>query len=230
LQSRERFADYVLTGKPALDLTSPRAEDLWVSYAAQFLMRWPELAELMRSRWAAAGVTGETVANAQVLDVACGAGVKSFVLAQANPAVRVTLVDTPKVLAVTAHIAQAMGVAAQVSYQVGDVVQMDLGRAQFDLVLLGNILHFFPASQIQAILRKVHQALRVGGLVVVDDGVLDEERCQAEFVLLSAVELATTAPYATFYTFSEYRELLEQAGFTQVTLHGDRPVSARKGR
>ena len=27
-QSRERFADYVRTGKPAIDLTSPRAEDL----------------------------------------------------------------------------------------------------------------------------------------------------------------------------------------------------------
>jgi ubiquinone/menaquinone biosynthesis C-methylase UbiE len=227
-QSRERFADYVRTGAPAIDLTGPRAEDLWVSYAAQFLIRWPELAEIMRSRWEAAGVTVQTVSGAHVLDVACGAGVKSFVLAQANPAVRVMAVDTPKVLAVTAHIAEAMGVAAQVSYQAGDVVQMDLGNAQFDIVLLGNILHFFPSSQIQDILRKVYQALRFGGLVVIDDGVLDEERCQAESVLLSAVELVNTAPHAAFYTFSEYREFLEKVGFTQVTLHADRPVSARK--
>lgn len=229
-QSQERFTDCVRTGKPAIDLTAPEAEHLWASYAAPYLLLWPELAEIVRSRWAASGVTAQAVSGAHVLDVACGAGVKSFVLAQADPAVRVLAVDTPKVLAVTARVAEAMGVADQVSYQSGDVLHMDLGSQQFDIVLLGNILHFFPASQIQDFLRKVHQALRFGGLVVVDDGVLDEERCQAEQVLLSAVFLLNTAPHAEFYTFSEYRELLEGVGFTQVTLHGERPVTARKGR
>ncbi len=229
-QSRERFTDCVRTGKPAIDLTAPEAEDLWVSHAAKYLLLWPELAETMRSRWEAVGVNVQTISGAQVLDVACGSGVKSFVLAQAAPTVRVMAVDTPKVLAVTARIAEAMGVADQVSYQSGDVVQMELGSEQFDLVLLGNILHFYHPRQIQDILRKIHRALTFGGLVVIDDGVLDEERCQAEQVLLSAVEIVNSAPHAAFYTFSEYRELLEGVGFTQVTLHGDRPVSARKGR
>jgi hypothetical protein len=49
-------------------------------------------------------------------------------------------------------------------------------------------------------------------------------------VLLSAVFLVNSAPDGEFYTFSQYREFLEQVGFTQVTLHRDRPVSARKGR
>jgi ubiquinone/menaquinone biosynthesis C-methylase UbiE len=150
------------------------------------------------------------------------------VLAQADPTVRVMAVNTPKVLAVTAQIAEAMGVAAQVSYQAGDVVQMELGSEQFDIVLLGNILYFFPANQIQDILCKVHRALRFGGLIVIDDGVLDEERCQAKQALLSAVEIVNTAPHAACYTFSEYRERLVEVGFTQVTLHGDRPVSAKK--
>jgi hypothetical protein len=44
------------------------------------------------------------------------------------------------------------------------------------------------------------------------------------------VFLVNAAPDAAFYTFSEYRELLEGVGFTQVTLHGDRPVSARKSK
>ena len=39
-----------------------------------------------------------------------------------------------------------------------------------------------------------------------------------------------SAPDAAFYTFSQYREGLVGVGFTQVTLHGDRPLSARKGR
>jgi hypothetical protein len=66
--------------------------------------------------------------------------------------------------------------------------------------------------------------------VVIDDGVLDEERCQAEDVLLAAVEMINSAPYAEFHTFSEYKDALESAGFIQVTLHRTRPVSARKNR
>jgi hypothetical protein len=81
------------------------------------------------------------------------------------------------------------------------------GSEQFDIVLLGNILRFFPANRIQGILHKVHRTLTFGGLVVVDDGVLDEERGPAERVLLAAVDMVNAAPDAEFYTFSEYRLL-----------------------
>jgi hypothetical protein len=53
---------------------------------------------------------------------------------------------------------------------------------------------------------------------------------EVEQVLLSAVFLVNTSPEGEFYTFSQYRKFLEQAGFTQVTLHRDRPVCARKGK
>ncbi len=78
--------------------------------------------------------------------------------------------------------------------------------------------------------RKAYHATRSGGMVIIDDGIVDEERCQAERVLLSAVEIVNSAPNAEFYTFSQYRELLEGVGFNQVTLHGDRTVAARKGK
>ncbi|MBV9230616.1 MAG: class I SAM-dependent methyltransferase [Chloroflexi bacterium] len=227
-QGRERFADCVRTGKPAIDLTVPEAEDLWVSYTAPYLLLWPELAETARARWEAVGVSAETLPGAQILDIACGCGVKSFVLAQADPTACVTANDSPKILEVTATIASAMGIAGQVKYQPGDVKALDLGTEQFDMVLLGNILHYFPPDQMQTILRKAHQALKPGGLVVIDDGVLDEERGAAEDVLLAAVEMVNSAPYAEFHTFSEYKEILEKVGFIQVTLHRTRPVSARK--
>jgi ubiquinone/menaquinone biosynthesis C-methylase UbiE len=226
-QNRERFADCVRTGKPTIDLTASDAEDLWVSYVAPSLILWPALAAGARKRWDAVGVSAESMAGARILDIACGSGVKSFVLAQANPDARVTVIDSPKVLEVTASIAEAMGVATQVTYRSGDVLEVELSSEQFDVVLLGNILHYFPPDQMQAILRKAHRVLKPSGLVVVDDGVLDEERCQEEEVLLSAVEMVNSAPYAEFHTFSEYKDALESVGFTQVALRGTRPVSAR---
>src|SRR5260370_26994392 len=142
-QGRESFTDCVRTGKPALDLTRPEAEDLWASYTAQFLVRWPWFAEIVRRRWETAGVAAPAVSGAQILDVASGAGVKRFVLAHADPTIRVTAADTPKGLAVAARVPAAMGVADQVSYQPGDVLHMHYGSEQFDIVLLGNVLRFF---------------------------------------------------------------------------------------
>jgi hypothetical protein len=70
---------------------------------------------------------------------------------------------------------------------------------------VSRIQHFFPANQVQGILLKIHHILTSGGLIVIDDGILDEERCQAEQVLLSAVSLVNSASEGEFYTFSEYR-------------------------
>lgn len=229
-QSRERFTDCVRTGKPALDLSGSEGENLWASYTAQFLVRWPWFAEIVRKRWETAGVAARAVSGTHILDVGSGAGIKSFVLAQLDSTIRVTALDTPKVLAVAARVAGAMDIAEQVSYQPGDVLHVDLGHEQFDIVLLGNVLRFFAANHIQDILRKVHQALKSGGLVVIDDDVLDEERPQTEQVLLTAIFLVNSAPYGDFHTLSQYRELLEGTGFTQVTLHGERPLTATKGR
>jgi hypothetical protein len=66
-QGRERFADCMRTGKPAIDLTVPEAEDLWVSYVAPYLILWPELAETARTRWEAVGVNAETLPDAHTI-------------------------------------------------------------------------------------------------------------------------------------------------------------------
>src|SRR5258708_37230833 len=99
-------------------------------------MLWPELAETASTRWEALGVNAETLPGAHILDVACGSGVKRFVLAQADPDARVTANDSPKVLEVTANIADAMGIAGQVMDQSGDVLTIDSGTDQIDIVLL----------------------------------------------------------------------------------------------
>src|SRR2546422_76919 len=46
----------------------------------------------------------ESMPGAHILNVACGSGVKSFVLAQADPSARVKAIDSPKVLEVTANM------------------------------------------------------------------------------------------------------------------------------
>lgn len=226
---RGQVAEGIKTGRAvARDFSGVDTEDLWAQNMATAILTWPQWAERAREMWEILGVNKETKPGFQILDVACGRGVKSLVLAQADPDVHVTALDFPKVLEVTAKIAEAMGVTKQVTFRSGDILTADLGTEQFDIVLFGSILYFFNPKQAVEILGRAHKALKPGGLLVINSHIADEERCKAEEALMAAFQLFLFAPQSEVYTFSEYKGFLEEVGFTDVTQHSDILISAKK--
>ena len=227
-RNRDRLAEAVRTGQPTLDIPGPQAEELWADLTASDLVTWPRRAETARERWAQLGISAEIRRGLRILDAACGCGVDSFVLAQADPAARVTALDLPKVLAMAAQVAAHMGVHEQVTFCPGNLLEVDLLAGEFDVVLFGAILYYFSPDNVTAVLRKAWHALVPGGLVVIRTIIADEERCQDEMALLMAVELLHDAAQGEVYTFSEYKAFLDASGFTDVTQHSNRLISARK--
>ena len=229
-QARARIAEGVKTGMAVnLDASRRATADLWASYCAPSLVTWPREAEEALATWKRLGIDPDIRPGLQLLDVACGAGVMSFVLARDDANVRITAFDSSeKVLEVVAHVAEAMEVKEQVTFHTGDVVSADFGTEQFEIVLFGRILPYFSLSQIQHILQRAHTALKPGGLVVINSLVVDEERCQAEGALVGAFELLLYTSQSDNYTFSEYQSVLLQAGFIDVTQHSDAYLRARK--
>jgi 2-polyprenyl-3-methyl-5-hydroxy-6-metoxy-1,4-benzoquinol methylase len=229
-EARGRIAEGVRTGRAVgIDATKPESDDLWAADYATALFDWPQRAEKYWEIWEALNVNKETLPGLHILDVACGPGVKSFVLARADAGARVTALDLPKMLErVTTKVAEAMGVKEQVTFHSDDVLTADFGIEQFDIVLFGLVLYFFNSDQVRDILQRAHQALKSGGLVVIHSGIADEERCQNEYALMVAFQLFIFCPESEVYTFSEYKELLVQAGFTNVIRHSDTLVSATK--
>jgi len=175
-RSRDRLAEAVRTGKPTLDIPGPQAEELWANLTGSELLAWPHGAETARERWAQLGITGETRRGLHILDVACGSGVGSFALAQMDPTARVTALDLPKVLAVAAQVAEQMGVRDQVTFCPGDLRTAEFPAGQFDVALFGSILYYFNRDTVMAVLRKAHQTLKGGGIVVIRTFIADEER------------------------------------------------------
>ena len=228
-EARGRIAEGIRTGKAVgLDASRPNTEDLWAQDLANAILTWPQRAEKVWEIWETLGINKETKPGLHILDVACGHGVKSFVLAQADPDTRVTALDFPKVLELAAKVAEAMGVTKQVSFLPGDIWTANFGAEQFDIVLFGLILYYFQPEQVRDILQRAHRALKPGGLVVIHTAIADEKRCKSEYALTVAFQLFIFAPESEVYTFSEYREILEQAGFTNVTQHSDLLISASK--
>jgi SAM-dependent methyltransferase len=229
-EARGRIAEGIRTGEAlGVDATNPDSDDLWASDYSTALLDWPQRADQYREIWETLNVNRETKPGLHILDVACGPGVKSFVLAQEDTGARVTALDLPKMLdRVTTKVAEAMGVKEQVTFRADDILTADLGAESFDIVLFGLILYFFNPDQVRDILHRAYQALKPGGLLVIHSGMADEKRCENEHALLVAFQLFIFCPESEVYTFSEYEELLEQVGFTHVTHNSDTLVSAIK--
>jgi ubiquinone/menaquinone biosynthesis C-methylase UbiE len=227
-RSRDKLMKALRTGTATLDIPGPEAEEMWASYAAVDLLTWSQSAATAHERWTQLGITEDTRPGWLVLDAACGSGVGSFVLAQADPNTRVIAFDFPKVLDIASQVAENMGVREQVNFHPGNLLTDEFPDEQFDVVLFGAILYYFKPEDVIAVLRRAHHALKSDGLVVIRSLIADEERCQNEMALVLALELLHDAPHGEVYTFSEYKDFLETAGFTDVSQLGEHLISAKK--
>jgi 2-polyprenyl-3-methyl-5-hydroxy-6-metoxy-1,4-benzoquinol methylase len=226
---RSRVADGVRTDKVVgIDASQSGSGSLWKSDISRALCTWPLEAKQARQMWRTLGLTRRDKPSLRVLDIACGSGVNSFVLAQADLGAQVTAFDFPDVLEVTRQVAEAMGVSKQVEFQSGDVLTSDFGTGCFDVALLGKILYYFDAGPAADILRHVHSALKKNGLIVISTYIGDNRSCRNELASMAALQLFIFAPQSHVYTFSEYRDLLRRAGFSGVCRHTKTLITGTK--
>jgi tRNA (cmo5U34)-methyltransferase len=107
-----------------------------------------------------------------VLDVGCGAGNYTLKLIERLPSIRhVTLIDLSRpMLDRAVERVAAAAPRVRVTPIQGDVREIDLGDAHFDVIVAAAVLHHLRGDeQWLAVFEKFHRALRPGGSVWVAD-------------------------------------------------------------
>lgn len=99
-----------------------------------------------------------------LLDIGCGAGNYSLKLLERLRGLEVTLLDlSGPMLDRAVERLQAAGARAVTACQ-GDVRDLELGAAQFDVVVAACVLHHLRAeAEWEAVFAKIHRSLRPGG-------------------------------------------------------------------
>lgn len=165
-----------------------------------------------------------------LLDVGAGSGVYSIEILKRNRELRACLFDQAPVCEIARRNFERAGLSQRAQIVSGDFFRDELPRA--DLVLFSNVLHDFPVEQVQLLLRKAFASLEPGGVVLINDFVLDEDGTGPVDGVLMSLVLFLETDGAGNYSARQYSEWLTAAGFQEIeilTLHeSDRVIRARK--
>ncbi|MCX5796216.1 MAG: methyltransferase [Elusimicrobia bacterium] len=151
----------------------------------------------------------------QVLDVGGGSGAYALAFARARPALRATVFDLPQVAPLTRGYIKKAGLSGRVGVRVGDYDRDALPRGN-DLVFLSAIIHSCSPAGTRKLFQKCARALNPGGLIVVQEFVVDEGRTAPAFSVLFALNMLVATPGGDAYTESEIGSWLRAAGFRAI--------------
>jgi SAM-dependent methyltransferase len=105
----------------------------------------------------------------RMLDIGGAHGYYSVAFCRRYPQLQATVLDLPQAIQHAAPLLDAEGLGDRVRHQEGDALTTPLGRDQYDLILIANLLHHFSEEDNLDLLQRVARALVPGGLVVIGD-------------------------------------------------------------
>jgi ubiquinone/menaquinone biosynthesis C-methylase UbiE len=154
----------------------------------------------------------------KILDIAAGHGIFGITLAEQFPHAHVTALDWPNVLHVAQDNAEQAGVSDRYSLLPGSAFEIDWA-GPYDLVLLTNILHHFDLELCLQLAKKSHACLTDTGRAITLEFIPDEDRITPASTAGFALTMLTTTASGDAYTFAEYDQILQQAGFFHNEFH-----------
>lgn len=186
---------------------------VWVKFARAMapLMARPaqQLAEL---------VDPDASGELTVLDIAAGHGLYGITFAVRNRKARVTALDWAPVLEVARQNARAVGVTDRFQTIGGSAFEVEFA-GPYDIILLPNFLHHFDPPTNERLLKKVRSALAAQGRVAALEFIPDDDRTGPPPAVWFALQMLSSTPAGDAYTYSEYRTMFRNAGFTRTELH-----------
>jgi len=153
-------------------------------------------------------------ARRQLLDIAGGSGVYACSFCAHFPELRATVFEKPPVDKITAGAIAKRGFTDRVSVTAGDMLTAPLPHG-FDMHLISNVLHDWDVPAVRQLIRKSFDALEPGGMLVIHDAHLNEDKSGPLHVAEYSVMLMHSTE-GRCYSVAEIRAYLAEAGFTNI--------------
>jgi (2Fe-2S) ferredoxin/SAM-dependent methyltransferase len=151
----------------------------------------------------------------RMLDLGGGSAAYSIAFAQANPQLRVEVLDQPSVVPLTREYIHAAGLDTRITVRPGDMRSDELGHG-YDLVLLSAIAHMFSPEENRNLLACIYRALAPNGKLILQDFILDPDKTSPTFAALFSLNMLVNTPGGASYSESEYDSWMRAIGFRET--------------
>jgi SAM-dependent methyltransferase len=109
---------------------------------------------------------------------------------------------------------EANGLSDRVRFQPGNFFEEELPSA--DVITMGHILHDWSLDQKRMLLDKAYRALPDGGVIIIFEALIDDERKQNVFGLLMSLNMLIETPSGFDFTGADCAGWMREAGFRQT--------------
>ncbi len=149
----------------------------------------------------------------RLVDLGGATGHLVIAACQRYPELRGTLFDLPDVVGLASEIIGAANMGDRIEIVSGDFFTDPLPAS--DLYALGRIVHDWSEEKIQVLLRKIYDALPIGGGVLICEKMLSDAKDGPRWAQLQDLNMLIVTE-GRERTLSEYGELLQAAGFGSI--------------
>ncbi len=160
---------------------------------------------------------------ARLLDVGGSHAAYSVLFCRKYPQLHATILDIQPGIEAGQRTAKQVSMTERMNFLCTDIVRDDFSiglASSFDVALYFHIAHLLPPEINAAVLKKVAQTLKPGGVLVFVDQVTDQTHgSRLASLLVQFMALTMTTVGGTCYPFSTVKQWLEQAGLGNVRRH-----------
>jgi predicted O-methyltransferase YrrM len=201
-----RLAEAVRTNKPVI---APAEAGEGLTIHRDFILAMHDRAMHM----------GEALAEAldlsgrrQLFDAGGGPGTYSCFLARKYPELRCIVFDLPPAVPIAEENIASFGLQDRVTTRAGNYFRDGFGRGN-DVVLFSAIFHAMPPRRAKRLLRKAHDSLVSGGLVVVHENLISSSKTSPTGAVLFSLNMLVNTGQGRSYSGSEIMAWMREAGF-----------------
>ena len=195
----------VISGRPLRKRMSGSAED---TVRESFLMGMFNLAMLLAPK-----VIPEInlAGRRRLLDLGGGPGTYAIHFCQHNPELSAVVYDLPATRVFAEKTIERFGLSQRITFNDGDFLSKGI-EGRFDVAWLSHILHGEGPAGCAVILEKAMAALEPGGMILVQEFILDDSRDRPLFPAMFSLNMLLGTPDGQAYSEGELLTMLVAAG------------------
>jgi len=204
-----RLDEAVRSGAPVRRRSSHEVSD---EERESFLMGMFNLASHLAPRVASSLDLG---GRRRLLDLAGGPGTYAIHFCKQNPDLTAVIFDLPTTRPFAEQTVARFDLSGRIAFRGGDITSDDIGTG-YDAVWVSHLLHSEGPGASAAIVAKAAAALSPGGLLLIQEFILDDNRAAPLHPTLFSLNMLVGTPAGQAYSQGELQGMMEAAGLTAI--------------